>query len=103
MEQSNEVSEVMVGRADTKKDRPVRLTSRLNEPNVSLQAEGGCPTCGTLDNHSPRSYVYALGRVDARFPRLAVEKEFAQATGREKTSGLTDRQALHAVLSQRAN
>src|SRR6266487_806743 len=49
------------------------------------------------------SYVYALGRVTPRFPRLAVEKEFAQATGRAETSGLTDRQAIQPVLSQRAN
>ena len=28
------------------------------------------------------SYVYAIGRVEARFPNLAAEKEFAQATGR---------------------
>jgi hypothetical protein len=49
------------------------------------------------------AYVYALGRVEPRFPRLAVEKEFAQATGRAETAGLTDRQAVHAVLSQRAN
>lgn len=47
------------------------------------------------------SYVYALGRVEPRFPRLAVEKEFAQATGHAETAGLTDRQALHTVLSQR--
>jgi hypothetical protein len=32
-----------------------------------------------------------------------VEKEFAQATGRAETTGLTDRQALHTVLSQRQN
>jgi hypothetical protein len=32
-----------------------------------------------------------------------VEKEFAQATGRADTAGLTDRQAAHKVLSQRAN
>jgi hypothetical protein len=49
------------------------------------------------------AYVYALGRVEPRFPRLAVEKEFAQATGHADTAGLTDRQALHAVLSQRQN
>ena len=49
------------------------------------------------------SYVYALGRVEPRFPSLAVEKELAQATGRAETTGLTDRQALHAVLSQRSN
>jgi PatG Domain len=49
------------------------------------------------------SYVFAIGRVEPRFPRLSVEKEFAQATGRAETTGLTDRQALHAVLSQRQN
>src|SRR5712692_2997048 len=49
------------------------------------------------------AYVYALGRVEPRFPRLAVEKEFVQATGRTETTGLTDRQALHTVLCQRQN
>jgi hypothetical protein len=49
-------------------------------------------------------YVYAIGRIEPRFPSLAVEKEFAQATGRaEETSGLTDREALQSVLSERAN
>jgi hypothetical protein len=32
-----------------------------------------------------------------------VEKEFAQATGRADTSGLTDRQAMQKVLSERQN
>ena len=48
-------------------------------------------------------YVYAIGRVEPRFPSLAVEKEFAQATGRADTVGLTDRQALQEVLSERPN
>jgi hypothetical protein len=43
-------------------------------------------------------FVYALGRVEPRFPSLAVEKEFAQATGRADTAGLTDRDAAGAVL-----
>src|ERR1700691_963181 len=34
---------------------------------------------------------------------MAVEKEFAQATGRSDTKGLTDREALHAVLSKNEN
>ena len=49
------------------------------------------------------SYVYAIGRVEARFPNLAAEKEFAQATGRADTAGKTDQQTFHAVLSQREN
>ena len=48
------------------------------------------------------SYVYAIGRIEPRFPRLSVEKEFAQATGRAETAGLTDRQALQKVLSKPA-
>ncbi len=52
---------------------------------------------------APPSYVYALGRVEPRFPRLGVEKEFAQATGRAATAGLTDREALYAVLSKPEN
>jgi hypothetical protein len=32
-----------------------------------------------------------------------VEKEFAQATGRAATAGLTDRQAMHSVLADRDN
>ena len=49
------------------------------------------------------SYVYAIGRVEARFPNLSAEKEFAQATGRADTAGKTDQQTFHAVLSKREN
>jgi len=49
------------------------------------------------------SFVYALGQVEPRFPSLAAEKEFAQVIGRADTAGLTDREALQAVLSDRAN
>jgi hypothetical protein len=48
-------------------------------------------------------YVYALGRIEPRFPRLSIEKEYAQATGRAETAGLTDRQALQTVLSKPGN
>jgi hypothetical protein len=49
------------------------------------------------------SYVYALGQIEARFPRPSVEKEMAQATGRAETAGRTDHQAFHHVLSRREN
>ena len=69
---------------------------------------GGSCVCGTEDALSPNgslvpSYVYAIGRVEPRFPSLAWEKELAQAAGRAETGGLTDRQVLHDVLSQREN
>jgi hypothetical protein len=55
------------------------------------------------NNMTASAYVYALGRIGPRFPSPAVEKEFAQATGRAETAGLTDRQAVHQVLSERQN
>jgi hypothetical protein len=73
---------------------------------------GGCATCGRRDaisdepDHTKQlrpAYVYALGRIDPRLPSLAVEKEFAQATGRAETANLTDRQALRMVLSESQN
>lgn len=51
----------------------------------------------------PVSYVYAIGRIEARFPRLSVEKEFAQVTGRAETAGKTDQQVFHDVLSKPEN
>ena len=73
-----------------------------------------CPTCGTnpvaarvlpapTPNAAMTSYVYAIGRIEPRFPLPSVEKEFAQVTGRADTAGLTDRQAVQKVLSQRQN
>lgn len=49
------------------------------------------------------SFVYALGRVEARFPSLAIEKEFAQVAGQGDSEGLTDNEVMQAVLSDRAN
>jgi PatG C-terminal len=63
-----------------------------------------CATCGgTADSQFPPSYAYALGKIEWRFPSQSVEKEFAQVTGRTDTTGQTDRQAVHSVLSQRQN
>jgi hypothetical protein len=59
-------------------------------------------TAGQPGRASP-SFVYTLGQIEPRFPSLAVEKEFAQVTGRAETAGLTDREALLSVLSDRAN
>jgi hypothetical protein len=69
-------------------------------PPASPPAQEPCPTCGSNGAAMPPSYVYALGGIDPRFPRLSVEKEFAQATGRAETVNLTDRQALRRVLEQ---
>lgn len=49
------------------------------------------------------AFVYAIGRIEPRFPTLSVEKEFAQAAGRAETKGLSDRETLHDILSMREN
>jgi hypothetical protein len=69
-------------------------------------APQACPNCGTApaaNGGAAPSYVYAIGRIEPRFPRISVEKEFSQATGRAATAGLSDRQAVQAVLSKREN
>ena len=74
-----------------------------------ITPQAGCATCGgqggpaglSPNDAKTMSYVYAIGRVEARFPNLAAEKEFAQATGRTDTAGKTDQQTFHAVLSKR--
>lgn len=65
--------------------------------------DASCPTCSGGAASTSASFVYAVGRVEARFPNLAAEKEFAQATARTDTAGKTDQQTFYAVLSQRAN
>jgi hypothetical protein len=77
-------------------------------PAATSVAPQACASCGTAPAANggittPPSWVYALGNIEARFPSVSVEKEFAQATGRDKTAGLTDRQTLHAVLTKPEN
>ena len=90
-------------------DIPVPAASTAR-PAPSSPAPLPCPTCGDSTQLNPANtnmttsaYVYALGRIEPRFPRLSIEKEYAQATSRAETAGLTDRQALQTVLSQPEN
>src|SRR5262249_33282937 len=90
------------------------LTPSPSPPNrtsdsLSPQAGPPCHTCGSAAGSAADpgtvigSHVHALGQIEARFPDLATEKEFAQASGRTDTSGMTDQQTFHTVLSQREN
>jgi hypothetical protein len=47
--------------------------------------------------------VTLIGQVSAAFPSVSVEKEFAHLLGQKDFKGFTDRQTMHAVLSQRQN
>ena len=91
------------------------VPGRIEVPPVSPAARPGavslapqsCPTWGAAPSAATgpatAGYVYAIGRIEPRFPRPSAEKEFDQATGRAETAGLTDRQAVQKVLSQRQN
>jgi hypothetical protein len=67
-----------------------------------MSADRSCG-CATPAESVELSYVYAIGRIVPRAPNISVEKEFAQAAGRNDSNGLTDQQMLQAVLSQPQN
>ncbi len=75
--------------------------------NNSSEAPCAKTGCGgvKLNGAGAYPYVYALGRVMARFPSIGIEKEFIQTTARagKETVGLTDQKALHKILSNREN
>ncbi len=63
----------------------------------------GCGEGAKAKGTNAPQYVYALGKIEPRFRSMAVEREFAQATGRAETTGLTDQQAFYSVLSKKEN
>jgi hypothetical protein len=85
-------------------------TNSAQQMTVAPQA---CATCGTALSPTPEvalnrgigplPWVYALGKIKLVSPTISWEKEFAQATGRADTKGLTDSQALYDVLSKPEN
>ena len=108
MEQSQtEVPEQTGNASAGRDDTPAIVTSPVR-PAAGTISPQACATCGTMPATNggaavTPSYVYAIGRIESRCPRPSVEKEFAQATGRVETAGLTDRQAVQKLLSQRQN
>jgi hypothetical protein len=102
------VLEVQEQPASTVIDNPPVTPASSVAPAARAVSPQACATCGTAaaangGTAPPPSWIYALGNIEARFPSVSVEKEFAQATGRDKTAGLTDRQVLQAVLSKAEN
>ena len=85
------------GTAQSSHSRPP-VAPRVPEASVLSTA---CPMCAATT--SEMTYIYAIGKIYPRFPDLSVEKEFAQATGRAETAGLTDREALQGALSAPEN
>lgn len=103
MEQ-NEVKEQPFNQATAAGHDVAAITPAQEYGDIPPPAEeASCPTCSGGEASMPVSFVYAVGRIEARFPNLAAEKEFAQATARTETIGKTDQQTFYAVLSKREN
>jgi hypothetical protein len=49
----------------------------ITPPAASEKAGTPCPECASRA-HQPEQYVYAIGRLDVRFPSLGIEREFQQ-------------------------
>jgi hypothetical protein len=61
----------------------------------------GCGAAAKAGSSFPM--IYAIGRIEPRFPNLATEKEYLQATSRTDTAGMSDQETFHGVLSRREN
>src|SRR5688572_18076877 len=110
MSEQNEMTEQSVAPLGQMIGSPVSVWSTESSSQMRVAPQGGsraggcgCAADSRVIGTEAASYVYAIGRVEARFPNLAAEKEFVQATGRTDTAGKTDQQTFHAVLSQREN
>jgi hypothetical protein len=101
--ETNDVREQAPNQVATAHDLPVIKPSQGDVVAPPPTGETPCPTCAPGAGSAPLSFVYALGKVEARFPRLSVEKEFAQAIGRAESAGQTDQQAFYNALSKREN
>jgi PatG C-terminal len=82
--------------------------AEMPTPSIAGAVPATCNNCGSVvapgGTRATPTFVFAIGRVEARFPLLAVEKEFAQVSGRSAdTAGLTDAQVLQKVLSREEN
>jgi hypothetical protein len=82
-------------------EQETAVTQSIAQPAQCTHCEAGDPTAPAIPPAA--SLVYAVGKIEARFPSLSVEKEFAQVAGRSDTAGKTDQQLLHTVLSHPDN
>ena len=63
----------------------------------------GCKGGSSLDDSMSRSFIYAIGKIESRFPSRGSENEYLQVVGRTETKGQTDFEAMRTVLSKREN
>lgn len=101
--ESNQPQEAQIYQDGPSPDSAVITPAKGDYATTLLAKEMPCPTCERGAAVMPMTYIYALGQIEARFPSLSVEKEFAQVTSRAETNGKTDQQVFHEVLSKPEN
>ena len=66
-------------------------------------SDSSCGCKSMTNSIVPDSYIYALGRIEFRYPNLAIENEVQQAAGRfvkeEDTTNLTEIEIMSKMLS----
>jgi hypothetical protein len=98
-----EMKEQTASQEETKRETALITPSQGDIVTAPPTSETPCSTCGSGAGSMPVSHIYAIGKIEARFPRVSVEKEFAEAIGRAETGGKTDQQAFYNALSSREN
>jgi PatG Domain len=80
------------------------IQSKQVSNQVRLAGKGEmCPSCAASKDREPNQYIYSIGLVQPRFPSLGIEKEFAQISSRQDTSGFSDSRVMHQILSDDQN
>src|SRR4051794_22964624 len=76
------------------------VTAPIPEVDCGCSEKSGQVSGQPIQTGAP-SYVYAIGRIEPRFPSLSVEREFSQVrtVERRATAGKTDRETLYLVLA----
>ena len=107
MEEESHLEKPLVG-------TPKVAESLQNESHIIPAQEGGAPpvakedavsppastyTEDTIEEEEAINFIYALGTIQARFPSLDVEKEFAQAAAEVDTADLTNMQTIYKILT----
>src|SRR5262245_278506 len=83
-ESKMESTETPMNPADSTAEVPKPMLPREDIRTASVSSQQSapapvpCPTCGSGPVSQTPSYIYAVGRIDPRFPSPSVEKEFAQ-------------------------
>lgn len=103
-DQSGNVNYTMAAAPSPENHASAKISPQAGTVPIS-EAPGKSSCRGMLNGGGTYPYIYALGRIAARFPTMGVEKEFVQATGRtgKETAGLTNQKTFHSVLSKPEN